>query len=83
MDSLTLCFLSFSLKREKNTVVASQRRLERKLKDLNLTLDEERQSHTEQRDQVDMKTCLKELTLINNKLFLFLYTVNSSMNVLY
>lgn len=33
-------------------MVASQRRLERKLKDLNMTLDEERQTHTEQRDQV-------------------------------
>lgn len=33
-------------------MVASQRRLERKLKELNMTLDEERQTHTEQRDQV-------------------------------
>uniref|UniRef100_A0A3Q4GCS3 Cingulin n=1 Tax=Neolamprologus brichardi TaxID=32507 RepID=A0A3Q4GCS3_NEOBR len=36
---------------EKNAVLATQRRLERKLKDLNMTLDEERQTHTEQRDQ--------------------------------
>lgn len=43
---------SFVCKREKNSVVASQRRLERKLKELNLTLDEERQTHTEQKDQV-------------------------------
>lgn len=33
-------------------MLASQRRVERKLKDLNMTLDEERQTHTEQRDQV-------------------------------
>lgn len=33
-------------------MLASQRRLERKIKELNLTLDEERQTHTEQRDQV-------------------------------
>lgn len=33
-------------------MVASQRRLERKLKELNMTLDEERQSHTDQKDQV-------------------------------
>lgn len=33
-------------------MVASQRRLERKLKELNMTLDEERQTHTEQKDQV-------------------------------
>lgn len=38
--------------REKNSVLSSQRRLERKLKDLNITLDEERHQHTEQRDQV-------------------------------
>uniref|UniRef100_A0A3B5MRP9 Cingulin n=1 Tax=Xiphophorus couchianus TaxID=32473 RepID=A0A3B5MRP9_9TELE len=36
---------------EKNTMLSSQRRLERKLKELNMTLDEERQMHTEQRDQ--------------------------------
>lgn len=47
---LVICF--FDCKREKNSVVASQRRLERKLKELNMTLDEERQTHTEQKDQV-------------------------------
>ncbi|XP_033958775.1 cingulin isoform X1 [Pseudochaenichthys georgianus] len=41
--------------REKNSVVASQRRLERKLKDLNMTLDEEKQTHTEQRDQLALR----------------------------
>ncbi|XP_068591523.1 cingulin isoform X2 [Cebidichthys violaceus] len=41
--------------REKNLVVASQRRLERKLKDLNMTLDEEKQTHTEQRDQLALR----------------------------
>ncbi|XDV40166.1 hypothetical protein PO909_009297 [Leuciscus waleckii] len=41
--------------REKNSVVSSQRRLERKLKELNITLDEERQQHTEQRDQLTLR----------------------------
>ncbi|XP_024863562.1 cingulin isoform X1 [Kryptolebias marmoratus] len=41
--------------REKNSVLASQRRLERKLKELNMTLDEERQMHTDQRDQLTLK----------------------------
>uniref|UniRef100_A0A3B4A227 Cingulin n=1 Tax=Periophthalmus magnuspinnatus TaxID=409849 RepID=A0A3B4A227_9GOBI len=40
---------------EKNTVLATQRRLERKLKDLNMTLDEERHNHSEQRDQLALK----------------------------
>lgn len=33
-------------------MLATQRRLERKLKELNMTLDEERQHHSEHRDQV-------------------------------
>ncbi|XP_024123274.1 cingulin isoform X1 [Oryzias melastigma] len=41
--------------REKNSVLASQRRSERKLKELNMTLDEERHTHTEQRDQLTLK----------------------------
>ncbi|XP_026120160.1 cingulin-like [Carassius auratus] len=41
--------------REKSSVVSSQRRLERKLKELNITLDEERQQHTEQRDQLTLR----------------------------
>uniref|UniRef100_A0A3B3QR19 Cingulin n=1 Tax=Paramormyrops kingsleyae TaxID=1676925 RepID=A0A3B3QR19_9TELE len=41
-----------SEEREKNTLLASQRRLERKLKELSIALDEERQQHTDQRDQV-------------------------------
>uniref|UniRef100_A0A8C0Y5Z7 Cingulin n=1 Tax=Cyprinus carpio carpio TaxID=630221 RepID=A0A8C0Y5Z7_CYPCA len=41
--------------REKNSVVSSQRRLERKLKELNITLDEERHQHTEQRDQLTLR----------------------------
>ncbi|XP_078788781.1 cingulin isoform X1 [Oryzias latipes] len=41
--------------REKNSVLASQRRSERKLKELNMTLDEERHAHTEQRDQLALK----------------------------
>ncbi|KAK7886816.1 hypothetical protein WMY93_026437 [Mugilogobius chulae] len=44
-----------SEEREKNTVLATQRRLERKLKDLNMTLDEERHNHSEQRDQLTLK----------------------------
>uniref|UniRef100_A0A3B5B2B0 Cingulin n=1 Tax=Stegastes partitus TaxID=144197 RepID=A0A3B5B2B0_9TELE len=41
--------------REKSTMLASQRRLERKLKDLNMTLDEERHTHSEQRDQLSLR----------------------------
>ncbi|KAK5862280.1 hypothetical protein PBY51_017692 [Eleginops maclovinus] len=41
--------------REKNSILASQRRLERKLKDLNMTLDEEKETHTEQRDQLALR----------------------------
>ncbi|XP_030014113.1 cingulin isoform X3 [Sphaeramia orbicularis] len=44
-----------SEEREKNSVLASQRRLERKLKEFNMTLDEERQHHSEQRDQLALK----------------------------
>ncbi|XP_071767322.2 cingulin [Centroberyx gerrardi] len=44
-----------SEEREKNSMVASQRRFERKLKDLNMTLDEERHQHTEQRDQLTLR----------------------------
>nr|XP_046255805.1 cingulin isoform X3 [Scatophagus argus] len=44
-----------SEEREKNSVLASQRRLERKLKELNMTLDEERHTHTEQRDQLTLR----------------------------
>ncbi|KAM6995094.1 cingulin isoform 2-T2 [Tautogolabrus adspersus] len=41
--------------REKNSVLGSQRRLERKLKELNMALDEERHTHTEQRDQLALR----------------------------
>lgn len=44
-----------SEEREKNSMLASQRRLERKLKELNMALDEERQAHTEQMDQLSLK----------------------------
>ncbi|CAJ1062269.1 cingulin isoform X1 [Xyrichtys novacula] len=44
-----------SEEREKNSVLASQRRLERKLKELNMALDEERQTHSEQRDQISLR----------------------------
>ncbi|XP_044065254.1 cingulin isoform X4 [Siniperca chuatsi] len=44
-----------SEEREKTSVLASQRRLERKLKELNITLDEERQTHIEQRDQLALR----------------------------
>lgn len=45
------------VKREKNSVLGSQRRLERKLKELNMTMEEERETHTEQRDQVWLTSC--------------------------
>ncbi|XP_036448603.1 cingulin [Colossoma macropomum] len=41
--------------REKNSALSSQRRVERKLKELTITLDEERQQHTEQRDQLALR----------------------------
>ncbi|CAL8360878.1 unnamed protein product [Arctogadus glacialis] len=41
--------------REKNSMVASQRRLERKLKELSMAQDEERQQHTDQRDQLTLR----------------------------
>ncbi|XP_029928462.1 cingulin isoform X2 [Myripristis murdjan] len=44
-----------SEEREKNSILGSQRRLERKLKELNMALDEERQQHTEQRDQLILR----------------------------
>lgn len=45
--------LNFS--REKSSILASQRRMERKLKEVNATLDQERSQHVEQRDQVAVK----------------------------
>lgn len=44
--------LVITLHREKASIQASQRRTERKLKELNATLDQERTQHVEQRDQV-------------------------------
>ncbi|KAG7475070.1 cingulin isoform X1 [Solea senegalensis] len=44
-----------SEEREKNSILSTQRRLERKLKDLNMTLDEEREAHTEQKDQFALR----------------------------
>lgn len=44
-----------SEEREKNSLLGSQRRLERKLKELNIVLDEERQTHLEQRDQLALR----------------------------
>ncbi|XP_052365611.1 cingulin-like isoform X2 [Oncorhynchus keta] len=41
--------------REKNSMLSSQRRLEKKLKELNFTLEEERHQHTEQRDQLSLR----------------------------
>lgn len=41
-----------NISREKSSILASQRRMERKLKELNATLDQERTQHVEQRDQV-------------------------------
>lgn len=60
-------------------MVASQRRLERKLKELNMTLDEERQMHTEQKDQVFtltsdcMSTFEQENVSTSNKCDLILF----------
>ncbi|XP_051991108.1 cingulin-like isoform X2 [Xyrauchen texanus] len=44
-----------SEEREKNTIVASQRRLDRKFKDVTATLDQERNQHAEQRDQLSLR----------------------------
>lgn len=44
-----------SEEREKATIQASQRRTERKLKELNATLDQERSQHIEQRDQLTLR----------------------------
>ncbi|XP_018621367.1 cingulin-like isoform X2 [Scleropages formosus] len=44
-----------SEEREKISFQAAQRRLERKLKELNITLDEERHRHSEQRDQMALR----------------------------
>lgn len=44
-----------SEEREKTSIQASQRRTERKLKELNATLDQERTQHIEQRDQLSLR----------------------------
>uniref|UniRef100_A0A4W6FB54 Cingulin b n=1 Tax=Lates calcarifer TaxID=8187 RepID=A0A4W6FB54_LATCA len=44
-----------SEEREKASIQASQRRMERKLKELNATLDQERSQHVEQRDQLSLR----------------------------
>ncbi|XP_031431939.1 cingulin [Clupea harengus] len=44
-----------SEEREKNAALSSQRRLERKLKEMNITLDEERQQYSEQRDSLSLR----------------------------
>lgn len=44
-----------SEEREKSSILASQRRTERKLKELNATLDQERSQHVEQRDQLTLR----------------------------
>lgn len=52
INPLVRVCLVLCVKREKNSVLASQRRLERKLKDLNMAMEEERETLNEQRDQV-------------------------------
>lgn len=52
------------ISREKSSIQASQRRMERKLKELNATLDQERSQHVEQRDQVNIKICIQNLHLL-------------------
>ncbi|XP_035537922.1 cingulin isoform X1 [Morone saxatilis] len=44
-----------SEEREKTSIQGSQRRMERKLKELNATLDQERSQHVEQRDQLSLR----------------------------
>ncbi|XP_019957581.2 cingulin isoform X2 [Paralichthys olivaceus] len=44
-----------SEEREKASIQASQRRMERKLKEVNATLDQERTQHVEQRDQLSLR----------------------------
>ncbi|KAK1805388.1 hypothetical protein P4O66_019703 [Electrophorus voltai] len=44
-----------SEEREKNSILAAQRRMERKLKDVSATLDQERNHHAEQRDQLSLR----------------------------
>ncbi|MEQ2233119.1 hypothetical protein ILYODFUR_018655, partial [Ilyodon furcidens] len=44
-----------SEEREKTSIQASLRRMERKLKELNATLDQERSQHIEQRDQLTLR----------------------------
>ncbi|XP_035799806.2 cingulin isoform X2 [Amphiprion ocellaris] len=44
-----------SEEREKASIQAAQRRVERKLKELNATLDQERTQHVEQRDQLTLR----------------------------
>lgn len=44
-----------SEEREKANIQASQRRMERKLKELNAILDQERSQHVEQRDQLSLR----------------------------
>ncbi|XP_068189881.1 cingulin isoform X2 [Antennarius striatus] len=44
-----------SEEREKSSIQASQRRMERKLKEVNATLDQERNQHIEQRDQLSLR----------------------------
>ncbi|KAI4878508.1 hypothetical protein NFI96_010451 [Prochilodus magdalenae] len=44
-----------SEEREKNSILAAHRRMERKLKDVNATLDQERNQHAEQRDQLSLR----------------------------
>uniref|UniRef100_A0A3Q3X1E0 Myosin tail domain-containing protein n=1 Tax=Mola mola TaxID=94237 RepID=A0A3Q3X1E0_MOLML len=44
-----------SEEREKTSIQASQRRMERKLKELNATFDQERTQHIEQRDQLSLR----------------------------
>ncbi|XP_052441039.1 cingulin isoform X4 [Carassius gibelio] len=44
-----------SEEKEKNTILAAQRRMDRKLKDVTATLDQERSQHAEQRDQLSLR----------------------------
>lgn len=64
-------------------MLASQRRLERKLKELNMMLDEERQMHSEQKDQVFTFSiyCYMSISDFPEKLNIALYVIISVLQL--
>lgn len=61
---LVVNFVSIFVYREKSSIQASQRRMERKLKELNAMLDQERTQHVEQRDQVNIKISMQIIVTV-------------------